>query len=58
VPGSLAGFPGKTHFVFKAGNRPALLQIRSAARNFALRDLGLRLISSSVALTGFFVSNL
>jgi hypothetical protein len=30
---------------------------RSAARIFALRDLGLRSISSSLAVAGFFVSN-
>ncbi len=35
----------------------AILQMRSAARNFALRDRGLRSISSSPGVTGFFVNN-
>ena len=35
-----------------------VFQIRSAARSFALRDRGLRSISSWLAVTGFFVSNL
>ena len=72
--GSLAGFPGVnfSNFVAPAsrrlsGGRPARLsgrpepgatQTLSAARIFALRDRGLRSISSSPAVTGFFVSNL
>jgi hypothetical protein len=36
--------------------RYSLLAILSAARNFALRERGLFLTSSSDAITGFFVS--
>ena len=71
--GSLAGFPGlNLYFVAPAsrrlsGGRPArpsgrpeagATQIFSAARILALRERGLRSISSSPAVTGFFVSNL
>jgi len=64
--------PNFSNFVAPAsrrlsGGRPArpsgrpeagATQIFSAARIFALRERGLRSISSSPAVTGFFVSNL
>src|SRR5271157_5526530 len=63
-PGS---FSGQTQTLLPASRRRYLLPARcrryfprytfSAARIFALRDRGLRSISSSVAVTGFFVSS-
>src|SRR5271166_3217703 len=57
--GRISGAPNLFTFLtaFSAASAPAgNPQVRSAARNFALRDRGLRSISSWSAVTGFLVS--
>jgi len=60
--GAPDGFFGGKPLFACAGETPARQPARrrrynlSAARSFALRDRGLRSISSSSAVTGFFVS--
>src|SRR5271157_1297544 len=54
-----AEFPGPSTYSHSSQLFPQLrakTQVRSAARNLALRDRGLRSISSSSAVTGFLVS--